>query len=103
VAFGVLATSYPVFARRTGSWFSVPNIVTALLSTAASIALFAPPPWPIPNVGPIGGLVVWVAACLALGLACGVARERSGSVAAPAVLHGASAAIAWWVLPLIGG
>jgi len=103
VAFGVLATSYPVFARRAGRWFSVPNLVTALLFTAASIALFSPLPWSMSIGGPAAGIALWVAACLILGLTCGVAREHSGSVVAPAVLHAASAATAWWVLSLVGG
>jgi hypothetical protein len=102
-AFGILATSYPVFARKAGRWFSVPNLVTTMLFTVASIALFAPPQWSMSIGGSEGGIALWVAACLTLGLTCGVAREHSGSVAAPAILHGTSAAIAWWILSFVGG
>ena len=103
VAFGILATSYPVFARKAGRWFSVPNLVAALLYTAASATLFTAPRWSIAVGGPAGGVAVWIAACVTLGLTCGLAREHSGSVAAPAALHATSAAVAWWVLALVGG
>lgn len=85
--------------RPRGAWrLSPPAVVTALLSAAA---------WPVLIPVPLAALtgphgIVLAArfglAGIGLGLACALARERSGSLLAPVILHAVAAAGVWPVL-----
>jgi predicted Abi (CAAX) family protease len=98
VIHGIVATRYPVFARGI-RMISVPNLVGSLLYTATAAVILAPPTW-LPGGWPAAAVWgIWLAGCCVLSLACGVARERWGSVWAAAVLHAISAVVVWWSLP----
>jgi hypothetical protein len=101
VVLGVVATTFPVFARGIRV-ISVPNIASSLLYTATIVTMLTPPPWLSPAWPTTAVWGVWMAGCLAVSLACGIARERWGSVWAAASLHAAAAMIAWWTVPLLG-
>ena len=97
---GIMINGYPVMLWTGRRFLSVPNVVAALISTATVVLLTLPPFW-------LGGgavsFVLWIAAAFAMGLGCGAARERSGSVWAAVILHMLSVAVAWALLPKLFG
>jgi hypothetical protein len=100
VVHGAVATTFPVFARGIRV-ISVPNIAASLLYTVTIVTMLTPPPWLSPEWQAAAVWSVWISGCLALSLACGIARERWGSVWAAASLHAAAAVILWWTAPLL--
>lgn len=93
--FAVQRPGGPVF-------LSVPTVVTALLAALPAAYLCLQPSWPLPGAVPLVRIAVGFLAALVLGLVAGVARERSGSLLAPIVLHAGGAAVAVLVTPFIG-
>ncbi len=95
---GLLADVWPA-PGPPGAWrLSPPVVVCALLSAAAWPVLM---PIPFAMLSSPYGIVLaarFGIAGIGLGLACGLARERSGSVLAPLALHAAAAAGVWPVL-----
>jgi membrane protease YdiL (CAAX protease family) len=86
--------------RRDGESFGPAALASALLYGAATFALangpvavLAPSYAGLPPAALLGGALLF-------GLAAGAARERSGSLLPPVVLHVTGAAIAW-VLPAV--
>lgn len=93
---GIMITTHPAMLWTGRRYLSVPNLVTALLSTGAIMLTTLPPFW----LGDgSASVALWVAAALVMGLCCGFARERSGSVWAAVIVHLASAMAAWLLLP----
>ncbi len=84
VVHGRLAADF----RVNGKWrISTPNAVSAALSAAASFAVFAPSLIALGGFAAVWRLLLCAPAAVALGLACGIARERSESVSPAAMLH----------------
>jgi len=99
---GRLVHHFPV-QRPDGAWFlSTPTLVAALLSALGVSFLCLAPGWFPPVLPPLARVAVGFAAALILGLATGVARERSGSLLAPIALHAAGAAVAILAARLVG-
>lgn len=87
VAHGTLVKYWNI-QRTGGSWFvSRPTAITGVLSAVISSVLFLPQVLAQPG-GPGAWIApFWVIGALLLGLGCGMARERSGSLVPPAFLH----------------
>ena len=98
VLHGVLVMSFPIMLPSGRRFISVPNSAAAVVYTVAMMVCFLPPGWLVPSAGKAATLVIWVVACLVLGLALGGVRERWGSVWSAVILHVASAITAWIVL-----
>jgi hypothetical protein len=95
VLHGDLVRFFPVMNGGGRRFISVPNLVAAVVYSAAVTTCLVPPTWLAGVVGP--WWAAWAAAALILGLACGVVRERSASLWAAVVLHGATAIAGWAV------
>lgn len=95
---GIMIATYPAMLWTGRRFLSVPDLVTALLSTAAIVLTTLPPFW---FGNETASVVLWAAAALVMGLACGFARERSGSVWAAVILHLASATAAWAMILIL--
>lgn len=93
--YGRLASVFDV-AQPGGRWtISIPNAVMALAYAMAVIGLFWSSAWRFPAVDAHESALLMGGAAFALGLACGLAREHSGSLFAPLVLHLAAAGTIW--------
>jgi len=91
VVHGRLAADF----RVNTSWrISAPTAISAALSAAASVAVFAPSLVDLGGLAAAWRLALCVPAAALLGLACGIARERSESVVAAVELHVLAAAAA---------
>jgi hypothetical protein len=87
-AHGMLVADFRV-QRAGGRWFlSTPTAVTTLLSVAAAVTIVAVQ---VAAGAPWWHLVLGTVAAVALGLACGAARERGESLLPPVLLHVAAA------------
>jgi hypothetical protein len=74
--------------RPGGRWFvSVPAIVSALASAVLSSLLFLPQSLARSDGPGLTLVPAWLGGSLVLGAACAMARERSGSLIPPVVLH----------------
>ncbi|MEX1311327.1 MAG: CPBP family glutamic-type intramembrane protease [Candidatus Sulfomarinibacteraceae bacterium] len=93
---GITITTFPAMLWTGRRFLSVPNLVTALLSTAAIMLMMLPPFW---FGDGSGSIFLWAVAAFAMSLACGIARERSGSVWASTILHLVSAIVALSLVP----
>jgi len=90
--------------RPGGRWrLSFPVAATAVLSAILTPLLLPMPPWLAPGLDlPTSWITAaWLASSLLMGLVCGMARERSGSLLAPIMLHGLAATLVWLVLSRI--
>ena len=100
---GMLVEHYRIM-RHSGPWFfSVPTVVTAVLSAIATLLLYETPEWLFPYLGIYLSISLWAVAALAFGLLTGFARERWGSLAVPVALHLSAVALIggfWMVYPL---
>jgi membrane protease YdiL (CAAX protease family) len=89
VVHGVLARSFPI-QHDGGRWFlSAPTLISAALYAAIT-----PLPPPAAALAQPWGWLLTLAGALLFGLAAGAARERSGSVLAPLLLHWTGALLA---------
>lgn len=78
--------------RPGGRWFiSVPAVVSALASATLSALLFLPQSVAAPGGPGLWIVPPWLIGALVLGAACAMARERSGSLLPPIVVHLAAA------------
>ena len=93
VVHGLLVEVYPVMVPGGRRYPSVPLAVSSLGSTLLALWL-APRGHDLLVAGPLPWAAT-LAAALVLSLACGVARERSGSVMAAAALHVVAVLAAW--------
>ncbi|MEE4273705.1 MAG: CPBP family glutamic-type intramembrane protease [Thermoanaerobaculales bacterium] len=93
---GIMITTHPAMLWTGRRFLSVPNLVTALLSTGA-IMLTTLPPFRLKDRSV--SVALWALAACVMGLSCGFARERSGSVWAAVIVHLASAMTAWLLVP----
>ena len=86
-AHGTLVSTWNI-QRTGGSWFlSRPTALMAALSATVSSLFFLPQILAHP-AGPTAWITpLWVIGAAALGISCGMARERSGSVLPPILLH----------------
>jgi membrane protease YdiL (CAAX protease family) len=101
VVHGYLAGKFHV-QRPGGTWFlSVPNALAAVMSSIATVVLLVFPAWSLPGAGKLAGAGHWIAAIALLSLTCGMARERTGSVAASVMIHVAAALLAWALVPAL--
>jgi len=95
---GLLAEVWSV-PRPDGRWrLSMPGAISAVLSAASWLVLM---PIPLAAFAGSAGIALaarFVVAGLGLGVVCAAARERSGSLLAPAALHAAAAAGVWPVI-----
>jgi membrane protease YdiL (CAAX protease family) len=74
--------------RPGGRWFvSAPNVAAAITSAALSSLLFLPQSVARPDGPGFWIIPAWIVGALVLGLGCGVARERSGSLIPPVAIH----------------
>jgi membrane protease YdiL (CAAX protease family) len=90
LAHGILARSFHIM-HDGGRWFvSVPTMVSAALYAAITPL----PPVASALLGQPWGWLLALAGALLFGLAAGAARERSGSVLAPLLLHSSGALLA---------
>jgi hypothetical protein len=101
VAFGLVATCFRVTDRSRGLALSVPNLVSAALSTGALFTLHGPPDWLLLRVDLLSATAAWLTSGLILALVCGMARARWHSVWAAAGLHVGGVLIASFVVPWI--
>lgn len=89
--------------RPGGPWFlSAPTLVTALLSTVGTALLCLQPNWPLLGAPHLARFALGLTAAFLLGVAAGVARERSGSLLAAITLHAGGAFVAVLAGPLVG-
>lgn len=96
---GLIVEVSPVMVPGGRRYASLPLAVSVLASTVATVALVRPG-HDLIVAGPLP-LTGWIGATLVLGMVCGIARERSGSVWAAAALH-VVAVLAAWVGLVIG-
>jgi hypothetical protein len=100
VCYGIMVTAYPIMLWTGRHFLSVPNAIASLISAGAIVCLWLPPVW----IGAdAAALALWPVAAVVLGIASGAARERSGSVWLPVVLHLVSAAVAWIAVSSLAG
>jgi hypothetical protein len=87
VLHGMLVTVFPIMLTTGRRFVSTPNGVAALASALIVPACLLPPSWISIPGGPASATALAALAALVLGLLCGSARERWGSVWAAVVLH----------------
>jgi hypothetical protein len=103
---GLMVTAFPVMQRHGRHFVSVPNVVAAGIYCGATMVCLLPPIWPQIGNGAYARSwiwLVWAVSCLVLGLLCGGARERWGSLWAAAAVHTAAALTAWLLLSRVVG
>ncbi len=96
--YGLLADAWPE-TGPPGGWRLSPAVVVSALLSAAAWPVLMPIPFAMLS-GPHGLVLAarFGIAGVGLGLACGLARERSGSLLAPLTLHVVAACGVWPVL-----
>jgi hypothetical protein len=92
---GLMVTAFPVMQRHGRHFVSVPNVVAASVYCGGMMTCLLPAEW-LETAS--GTRVLWGVACFILGLLCGGARERWGSVWAAVMLHAATALTTWLLL-----
>jgi membrane protease YdiL (CAAX protease family) len=103
IVHGYLVDKFHV-QRPGGDWFlSVPNVLAAVMYAVAAVILLVAPIWSLPGSWKLLQVAHWLAAIFILSLACGVARERTGSLIASVIIHGLAATAAWFLVPAIFG
>jgi hypothetical protein len=95
---GMMITTHPAMSWSGRRFLSIPNVGAASLSTGAVLLALLPPSWVDGGAASFG---LWAAAVLVMGLSCGAARERSGSVWAAVILHLSAAIVAWAAAPIL--
>jgi hypothetical protein len=93
---GHLLRFFPVMTGSGRFFISIPNAVAALAYACAATVCLLPPDWLTGSMAI--WWAVWFAAAFLVGVVCGCVREWWRSVWAAAILHAASAFVAWMVL-----